>query len=345
MSERLWKVVGNSRSTVSSEPYLSPGDLLKLGRIYLRVRALSLTGEDSLSLSYLKSPVDVLIYSKTEEEPFATCRICLCEGQTQGNPLISVCECAGTMRYIHLECLQEWLRTRLDVAHNSAVMSYHWKSMDCELCKTTFPMVIALNGCARPLVDVNKSNTPYILLEETGRRERGDIHVVSLPVNSGVSIGRSPQCDIVLADVSVSREHCVLRLTPEGFSIEDRKSKFGTLRKVSTQRLSLTLSKEVLLQVNRTLVSLRLHRPSKFLYFCCYCCFPPRTASVLPESSLLKHTISSVMVTTYNPHTDVVADTTEQPAIAENYSNVLYENTAAAVQISEDEERSRLIAS
>lgn len=42
-----------------------------------------------------------------------SCRICLDEGNEfdEKNPLISPCKCAGTMRYIHAECLTTWLNT------------------------------------------------------------------------------------------------------------------------------------------------------------------------------------------------------------------------------------------
>jgi E3 ubiquitin-protein ligase DOA10 len=36
------------------------------------------------------------------------CRICLSENWTKENPLISPCNCNGTMKYIHLKCLSEW---------------------------------------------------------------------------------------------------------------------------------------------------------------------------------------------------------------------------------------------
>ncbi|XP_043209384.1 E3 ubiquitin-protein ligase MARCHF8-like [Amphibalanus amphitrite] len=53
------------------------------------------------------------------------CRICHCEGDSDV-PLISPCYCAGSLRYVHQACLQQWI-----------------KSSDircCELCKFTFIM-------------------------------------------------------------------------------------------------------------------------------------------------------------------------------------------------------------
>ena len=57
----------------------------------------------------------------TEGSDEAVCRICLCSEQEepdrndQGeepNPLISPCNCAGTMGIIHFKCLRVWLETK-----------------------------------------------------------------------------------------------------------------------------------------------------------------------------------------------------------------------------------------
>jgi len=36
------------------------------------------------------------------------CRICLSE-EEPGNPIISPCNCTGSVKYIHLDCIREWL--------------------------------------------------------------------------------------------------------------------------------------------------------------------------------------------------------------------------------------------
>jgi pSer/pThr/pTyr-binding forkhead associated (FHA) protein len=41
-------------------------------------------------------------------------------------------------------------------------------------------------------------------------------------------IGRSPECDVFLDDVTVSRRHAVVQRTPEGFTIDDQGSLNGT---------------------------------------------------------------------------------------------------------------------
>ncbi|USP77693.1 ERAD-associated E3 ubiquitin-protein ligase doa10 [Curvularia clavata] len=52
-----------------------------------------------------------------------TCRICRGEG-TADEPLFFPCKCSGSIRYVHQECLMEWLS--------------HTQKKHCELCKTSF---------------------------------------------------------------------------------------------------------------------------------------------------------------------------------------------------------------
>ncbi|RMZ66391.1 ring finger membrane [Pyrenophora seminiperda CCB06] len=52
-----------------------------------------------------------------------TCRICRGEG-TLEEPLFFPCKCSGSIKYVHQECLMEWLS--------------HTQKKHCELCKTSF---------------------------------------------------------------------------------------------------------------------------------------------------------------------------------------------------------------
>ncbi|KAK6519572.1 hypothetical protein TWF281_003395 [Arthrobotrys megalospora] len=52
-----------------------------------------------------------------------TCRICRSEG-TPEEPLYHPCKCSGSIKYVHQDCLMEWLQ--------------HSQKKHCELCKTPF---------------------------------------------------------------------------------------------------------------------------------------------------------------------------------------------------------------
>jgi hypothetical protein len=67
------------------------------------------------------------------------CRICLGEEEDdEDGELIYPCKCAGTMRYIHIHCLREWMNGKKLVYNGEKVKSFFWKALECELCKTPF---------------------------------------------------------------------------------------------------------------------------------------------------------------------------------------------------------------
>mgnify|MGYP001810783084 CR=1 FL=1 len=66
------------------------------------------------------------------------CRICLGEEEDIQNELICPCNCSGTMKYIHNDCLREWLNGKKLVYQGERVKSYFWKALECELCKQAF---------------------------------------------------------------------------------------------------------------------------------------------------------------------------------------------------------------
>lgn len=67
------------------------------------------------------------------------CRICLGENCDAEDPFFSPCHCAGTMKYIHVLCLQRWLKSKLHTKSTGFSISVYWKTLECELCKKTFP--------------------------------------------------------------------------------------------------------------------------------------------------------------------------------------------------------------
>jgi E3 ubiquitin-protein ligase DOA10 len=74
-----------------------------------------------------------------EEE--TVCRICLCE-EEEGNPLISPCDCKGGVKYIHVECIKEWLESKKHKKETAYVNSYIWRGLECELCKSPYKDLI-----------------------------------------------------------------------------------------------------------------------------------------------------------------------------------------------------------
>lgn len=60
------------------------------------------------------------------------------EEEDDDNEFICPCKCSGSMKYIHKECLREWLNGKKLVYNGERVKSFFWKALECELCKTAF---------------------------------------------------------------------------------------------------------------------------------------------------------------------------------------------------------------
>ena len=52
------------------------------------------------------------------------CRFCLCEDNEADNPLINACKCSGTMKYIHIDCLKNWLKSKILSKRDSISLYY-----------------------------------------------------------------------------------------------------------------------------------------------------------------------------------------------------------------------------
>jgi hypothetical protein len=76
---------------------------------------------------------------------------------------------------------------------------------------------------ATPLEDVGVDGPALVVRSGGGRAGE---HFI--PQGDRTTIGRSPDCDIFLDDVTVSRQHAVLHRSGDGFAIEDQGSLNGT---------------------------------------------------------------------------------------------------------------------
>ena len=77
-----------------------------------------------------KTPKITKICQPNHEE---ICRICYAPS-SELDPLVTPCQCQGSLKYVHLGCLREWIRNR-GVSQSTAFgKSYFWKNLECELC-------------------------------------------------------------------------------------------------------------------------------------------------------------------------------------------------------------------
>lgn len=86
------------------------------------------------------------LFRPQDHNPEIICKICLSNHLEEGNPLINLCKCTGSLLYCHFGCLKMWMNTKLSFKENDkkTVKSYNMKSFNCEICKTPYPCIILI---------------------------------------------------------------------------------------------------------------------------------------------------------------------------------------------------------
>jgi hypothetical protein len=197
------------------------------------------------------------------------CRICLSEVNPDENPLISPCNCGGTMKYIHLKCLQNCLKSKLTSKSSDCVLSFSWKKLGCDLCKKTYPYRLSLKNKIVELLEIPKPPGQYMILEVLckDKNSQKGLHLIHMGNKNSIKIGRAQDCELRITDISVSRNHAKLNFFGENFYLEDTGSKFGTLVQVKRPVL-FEEKREIKMQSGRSLISYSLNLPWSIIPSC-----------------------------------------------------------------------------
>ena len=220
------------------------------------------------------------------------CRICyMGETDKKINPLIKPCQCSGSMKYIHYECLLHWLKTKVLVNNNSYYNNgfftvYILNLIECELCKNRLPNYIMHSNKIYSLIDYDKFDKEkkilkknkndnftdnYIIFDEITPGKEGNKYryLVNFDENNSIKIGRGLEMQLILNDISVSRNHCRLKLDEEGnIILEDNNSKFGTLVLIQAKSIEILKGKTLTVQVGTNYLNINLKR-QRNLFGCC----------------------------------------------------------------------------
>jgi hypothetical protein len=232
---------------------LKEGDVIKLGRICFKVTILKTSPDlEESDKTQDSEDLDLGIPNERDNE---TCKICLMNDSDSANPLISPCKCSGSMKFIHLECLRHWMRSRMIIRNTENCITMSWKSLDCEICKSGIPFSIE-GGNRNEFLKIQKPKEPFIVLEGVGNDKNSNkgVHMISIIGLNGVILGRGHEADVRISDISVSRTHAAIKFIEGCFIVEDKGSKFGTLLNCE-DRIKISSSGYQVVQIGRTIVS------------------------------------------------------------------------------------------
>lgn len=117
------------------------------------------------------------------------CRFCLASKISQTNPLISPCQCKGTVEFVHLKCLNRW--RRMDIARNGR---------QCSLCLTNY--IIPQLNTFEKIPEINTIRLYYLQYPGLILSLYNYIYVVLLSSN------KNPLMIIVLSDTYIVSQYC-----------------------------------------------------------------------------------------------------------------------------------------
>eukprot|EP00826_Nyctotherus_ovalis_P036448 TRINITY_DN3230_c0_g5_i1.p1 TRINITY_DN3230_c0_g5~~TRINITY_DN3230_c0_g5_i1.p1 ORF type:complete len:400 (-),score=88.67 TRINITY_DN3230_c0_g5_i1:781-1980(-) len=264
----VWLALRGMRADGRPELYkLKRGDVVKIGKMHMKIRDYQVEGEDKegerVSREADEESVNVMAFNDQPKDENDLCRICFCEEDSKGDPLLSLCKCTGTMKFLHYNCLKSWIDLKLETKQSASLIEYSWKSFECEICRTPYPYSISHIGVRYSLTNIVRPGGSFITLESvsTGQDSPRFVNVVKFSeAANSFRIGRGHNADMKIMDISVSRLHALLWRTSEGIFLQDNASKFGTL--VLTDKLELRPGIERAVQVGKTLVSFEVKQPT-----------------------------------------------------------------------------------
>ena len=252
---------------------------MKFGRLKLKVRKIFFSNAPIVNPKYKSSKTfKAELSSKKEEINNNLCRICYTSSLDgpDPSPLISPCNCTGSLKYVHLRCLQQWLMQKVQITKNAknSCIKYTLNPVQCEICKTFLPDFYKKDGILYEICEFHTNYKSYISLETilSGKYQTKVIYVINLEADNGViyTIGREHNCDICVNDITISRLHAGLLVNNNKIYLRDERAKFGTSVLVQNKRFSLFGNKGITFQFGRSIITM-VQRSSLLqnLFSCC----------------------------------------------------------------------------
>ncbi|EAR82376.2 zinc finger protein (macronuclear) [Tetrahymena thermophila SB210] len=316
--QQLWKVVSRS----DSEPIIVDlNDTIKIGKKQFTILQINLSNSkqmldldnhyhvsnimntfisdadmmNSSATSHGNSRVGSLdhnqIEKQQEKQERMPCRICLSSSCSRKNPLLAPCNCKGSTRWIHYDCVQQWINQRIQIIEKPNYANIKSRCIKCELCMTLLPPNIKLDDQVYNLYQFkNLKFDKFIVLEDAD----GLIYMLNFTNKQYFNIGRGHNCDIKLSEITVSRKHLKLEVDKDNkIKLYDISSKFGTLVLVK-KPITVQYDQNLDLQNGRTHIRIkRIEKKSRLRQFFnfCYCRKEEIEYPSKPVQKQLKHEI------------------------------------------------------
>ena len=113
--------------------HIGPGNVIKMGRIeYMVIESKNESHTFTLRNTHFelaKGVFDVEQHRAEHAEVLeaeSNCKVCLCNDEAEEDPLISPCNCKGSCRMIHVNCLKTWINSKVKKEIKGIAQSYNF---------------------------------------------------------------------------------------------------------------------------------------------------------------------------------------------------------------------------
>jgi len=209
-TSKIWKVL-----TKEQNLQLVPGQYLKFGRKMFRVRSKNLKPNYSALKPFL---------SYQQE----TCRICF-QKKTAQDPLISPCNCKGSIKFAHFSCFSSFIKPFVQVQKLGNITKFTVRKMICEISKCHIHKKILKKSLIFGFFNNLTFAEPFLVLDFFDCSKEYSVIIVELGENKELVVGRSSDAGLCVPDISVSRNQAVIKVINGEFWVRDSGSRFGSL--------------------------------------------------------------------------------------------------------------------
>ena len=244
--ERLWKLFQPQELNL-----INQNDIIKLGYISLKFDKIFFSNNKNENDNY-NDKVNII---QEKNSPFIDkekfCRICFQKGERQINegnedldidPLISVCQCSDSMKFVHLSCLKNKINSNIYKKRYKFYDIYLFKNYFCEICLETFPKYIIIDNKKIHLLDLDISNyNNYVICDIIKYDEKNEYNysigflVIHFNEESVIKFGRKKENDVVFNDLSISGFHCEFIFKEGNLYLKDVGSSYGCLKYIQNE--------------------------------------------------------------------------------------------------------------
>lgn len=129
------------------------------------------------------------------------CRICFDSSHDRDNPLVCLCKCSGSVKYVHYACLKDWINNKVEKREHNNTLFFSYQETKCEICQESYQPEFTYDGRKYILLNLeNAPNPPYAIFQEVdldADNKRFSVFLIGLGSDE-ITIGRNSNSTVVM---------------------------------------------------------------------------------------------------------------------------------------------------